>query len=408
MSYRWPALATATLFGLAACADAPTTPARSAPRLAAAAAEPSGAPSAAPSADVLAQTPWADRFAYALQPYSNAFPWGQTWTSTPGYAYSSSGGAITFTRLAPGSYNVNFEGLGRPGLLVNDQYGSTQEVVLATAAFTGLPSVTCNAISWMNWLSVTRLTARVDCMDATGQGVDTPFSVVVVGDRSLQGRHAFAVADQPTTPQYAPDPRFAFTTGPSLLGVAHNASVGDWDWRMGTGAPTGAIHLVNAHAPSSAAAKENCKIVEYKSLGPRVRCFDTDAQPRDVPYQVLQASRGRAGRRFGFAWADQPSSTAPYAPYAGYVHNSAGGAVQVQRLATGSYRVFFQWLHSALPDRHETVQLTSFGAGYSTCNTRGWQPANVPGLGDGLAVYVSCANQNGQPMDSRFNVMVAE
>jgi hypothetical protein len=368
---------------------------------------PTPSPDLARAAGINAQV---DRFAWAVQPYNDAFPWGQTWTPTAGYSYNSSGGAITFTRLDVGSYNVNFEGLSRPGIGINDQFGTNSEVVVATAAFVGLPGIRCNALSWMSWLSVSRLTARVDCVNAAGQFVDTPFSVLVVGDASLSGPHAFALADKPTLAQYTPDKRWSYTTGPGVLGVAHNAFVGGWDWRMGTGAPAGKIHLVNANANPSAPTKEHCQIAEYKSLGASVRCFDHLGAPKDAPYQILQVGRGRYGKRFGFAWADQHTRPvgSPYSPHASYVYNSSGGAVQVERLSFGYYRVVFQGLQSSVPGRYENVQVSAFGGTYTTCNTNGWLATNHPTLGPSLTMNVMCSNKNGQPTDSRFNVMVIE
>jgi hypothetical protein len=385
------ATAATALLGLAACApdDLASPKSHAAP------------PTATTVADAGISTP-ADRFAYAVQPYGPSAPAG-SWTPIPGYAYNSSGGAITFTRLDVGSYSINFEGLSRAGITLDNPSGSGSETVIATAAFTGLPGLTCHALSWFSWGSVSRLTARVDCTNAAGQSVDTPFSVLVVGDGSLPAPSAFALADQPTAAQYTPSPRWSYTSGPGVLRVAHNPFVGGWDWGMGTGAPAGKIHLLNASSAGDA-----CKIAEYKSLGPSVRCFRKDGQPHDIQYQILQASRGRPGRRFGFAWAEQQSTTAAYSPYPGYVYNSAGGAVQVQRLSAGYYRVFFQGLQSSIPGQYENVQLSSFGPSYSTCGTNGWRTTSDPSLGNGLAIWVLCSNQYGQPVDSRFNVMVIE
>jgi hypothetical protein len=405
MPHRWTsraALAATLLLSLAACAPdhlaSPT--ARPAPAQAVASTTPLAVPSPDGGGGI---NTLVDRFAYALQPYNAAFPWGQTWTSMAGYYYNSSGGAITFTRLGQGSYSVNFEGLSRPGITLDNPSGYGSETVLATTVLTGVPGLTCRAVSWFSWGSVSRLTARVDCVDANGQYWDTPFNILVVGDGSLPAPSAFAIGDQPTALQYLPDPKWSYTSGPYTLRVGHNPFVGGWDWGMGTGAPAGKIHLVNSHT-----AQELCQIAEYKSLGPSVRCFDTEGVGRDVQYQVLQVSRGRPGRRFGFAWADQYTSRVPYSPHPSYVYNSSGGAVQVQRLSFGYYKVFFQGLNSPNPDQHENVQITGFGASYSACNTNGWETVNHPTLGTGLSVYVMCTNQNGQPTDSRFNLMVIE
>jgi hypothetical protein len=376
------------LLGLAACAsDDPASPPQTAPG--------STPPRETTSGATLA-TP---RFAYAVVPL---LPSGAvSFTPPTMYSFNSAGGAISVTPLATGSYNVHFEGLSRPGMSLSNPNGVGSETVVTTAHYSVYaPPATCNVLTWMSWLSVSRLTARVDCFNsATGQPVDAPFSILVVGNGALPPRNAFALANQPTATLYTPDPKYSYTTGPGALGVSR-VGVGSWDWRMGTGSPAGAIHLVNA-----ATNTEVCRIAEYKSLGPNVRCSNTDGAPRDVVYQLLQVSRGRENKRFGFAWADQATRTTPYAPYAGYAYNSTGGPVQVQRLGVGEYTVSFAGLWTSDPTGHrEVVQLSAFGAGFAACRTMGVyrQQSST------LVVQVHCTNHDGQLADSRFNVMVIE
>jgi hypothetical protein len=388
---------------LAACAPDDLASPRSAPTPTAAVA---AATPAADGAGLLATTP--PRLAYA---YSTQWEWWPTsWTPSPAYAYNSSGGAINFTRLSPGSYRVDFEGLSRPGITLSNPLGNGSETVIATAYSQDTPGVVCNALSWFSWGSVNRLTARVDCVNsATNQFVDSRFNILVVGDGALPAPSAFAFADKPTAAQYTPDPKWSYTSGPGVLGVAHNPFVGGWDWRMGTGAPAGKVHLVNAHANDVAPTRDLCKIAEYKSLGASVRCFDNDGVPRDLKYQVLQLSRGRAGKRFGFAWADQHTrrDTTAYAPHASYAYNSSGGAVHVQRYRTGVYAVRFRGLQGAWYGPAANVQVSSFGPTFTSCSVHSWYDETPPSQ-SGLLVWVQCADQNGQPADSRFNVMVIE
>ena len=400
------ALAAGALVSLAACAPDDLASPKSDPARVPAAVE---APAAADAA-VAGVNVQADRFAYA---YSQQWEWWpSSWTPSPEYSYNSSGGTITFSRLSPGSYRVDFEGLSRPGISLSNPLGEGSETVVATAYAQDGPGVVCNAVSWFSWGSVSRLTARVDCVNsATNQLVDSRFNILVVGDASLPAPSAFALADKPTALQYTPDPKWSYTSGPGVLGVAHNPFVGGWDWRMGTGSPVGKIHLVNAHANPSAPTRELCKIAEYKSLGPSVRCFDSDGVPRDVQYQLLQIGRGRPGRRFGFAWAEQQTRPigSPYSPHPWYVYNSSGGAVEVKRHAVGIYTVKFAGLQNPSPGfgPRAHVQVSSFGPVFSSCNVHSWYDDTAAGS-PGTLIWVRCADQHGQPADSRFNVMLIE
>jgi hypothetical protein len=320
---------------------------------------------------------------------------------SPSPAYSSAGGPVVLQRVAVGQYRADFHKLGRtPDAAGTGAHGT--EVALATSAVAG---VACNAALWSSAPADTTLQVHVSCADvATGAYRDARFNVLVVGDASLPARSAFALAEQPTATLYAPDAAYRYTSGPGALGVSRRG-VGDWELRLGTGAPQGAIQLVNTFS-----GRRVCKIAEYKSLGPRVRCYGTDGQhePQDVQFQVLQAEHGRPGRRFGLAWADQPTRATPYAPHAAYVRNSSGGAVRVARAGVGAYAVRFEGLQRPGPLRREHVQLTAFGPGFSSCTLGGVRddpPSSTPAA---LVVDVRCTDQHGQLADSRFNVMVIE
>jgi hypothetical protein len=398
------ALAAASLFALAACAPDELASPRTRPAATPAVVAPSPAGDVA-GALTTTSTP---RLAYA---YSTQWEWWpSSWTASPAYSYSSSGGAITFTRLSPGSYRVDFEGLSRPNISPSNPLGDGSETVVATAYSQDQPGVVCNALSWFSWGSVSRLTARVDCVDTgTNQFVDSRFNILVVGNGSLPAPSAFLLADKPTATQYLADPKWSYRSGTGLLGVSHAAAVGSWDLRMGNGNPAGTTFLVNAHANPSAPTRELCKVGEFKSLGPNVRCFDADGQPRDVQYQALQVGRGRAGKRFGFAFADQPSRTTPYAAHAAWSYNSSGGDIQVTRGALGVYAVRFRGLQGTWYGPGAHVQVTPYGPAFASCNVHSWYDETPPSTSTpGLLVWVRCANQHGQPVDSRFSAMVIE
>jgi hypothetical protein len=398
-SRAW-ALAAGAVLGLAACES--TGPVSPTPNV-------SPARASAPAADTAAATASADRAASAAVTSTPrlAYAWSQvpnnltgSWAPPTYYSYNSGNGNIVIARTDPGRYKVHFWGLRRP-----PEGGAV--TVLATAHTPDTPNVKCAVESFTDNEpeGYNRLVATVLCVDLTTKArTDSRFNILVVGNGALPERSAFALGgSHPLLPAQPLDPAFSWTSGPGTLAFATAAAPGSYDWRMGTGSPAGAIHLVNG-------LRENqvCNVSEYKSLGPTVKCFDhtSGGQPSLGYFTLLQASRGRPGMRFGFAWAEQQTRTTPYAPYPAYAYNSSGGAVQVRRFGVGSYGVYFAGLNPPIGyGQHETVLATAFGPNFASCSVSSWG-LNFNPLG--LVVGVRCSNAAGQPVDSRFNVMVME
>jgi hypothetical protein len=396
------ALATGALLALAACSPDDLTAPRPRP---VPTVETVAAPTDGVAADGLGIFNPLPRLAYA---WSQEESWPGPWTPFPSLRYSSSGGAITFQRFNTGTYRVDFEYLGRLGVTPSNPYGTGTESVIATAYTQGAPGVVCNATSWFTWTDRNRLSAYVECMNtATNQLVDSRFNILVVGDGALPGRSAFAIGDKPAAAQYVADPRWSFTSGTGVIAVTNAPPIGSWDWRTGNGSPAGTTFLVNAHYNFAGPVKELCKVGEFRSLGPNVRCFDADGQAHDVQHQVLQLERGRPGKRFGFAFADQPTRTTPYAAHPAWSYSSSGGAIQVSRGALGVYAVRFRGLQGQIYGPQTNAQVTAYGPTPTTCNLHSWydeSTATIPGI----LVQVRCTDQNGQPADSRFSVVVIE
>ena len=99
--------------------------------------------------------------------------------------------------------------------------------------------------------------------------------------------------------------------------------------------------------------------------------------------------------------------TTAYVPHASYVHNSSGGAVHVQRYQTGVYGVRFRGLQGTTYGSKAHIQVSSFGPTFTSCSVHSWYDETPPAQ-PGIVAWVRCADQNGQPADSRFNVMLIE
>ena len=344
-----------------------------------------GVASPPPIGAALPPTRTVTRLAYVLAYDSTAATYVPTHDS-----YNSAGAVNEIQHIGIGHYAVLFGGLSS---LVT---GGGKETVIATGY--GVALSVCNADFWFNSQLDGKVHVRVDCFNRiTGAPADSKFTLLMVGNGALPDRHAFAIASQPTALSYTPDPAYSFTTGTSPMLVTKNAGAGDWLVQLGTANPVGSTYLASPQDGQS-----QCAIAEWKSLGARVRCFDQAGASADVPFKALQLSRGRPGARFGFAWANLPT-TASYTPNPNYSYNSSGGAIMAEHVGLGQYVVAFAGLTSGGTPRPLNVQVTPFGVAYASCHVSTWyDDANW------LIVWTFCFDKQGNQLDTRFNVVVME
>jgi hypothetical protein len=145
------------------------------------------------------------------------------------------------------------------------------------------------------------------------------------------------------------------------------------------------------------AGSEECKV---EGWGPQladmhvyVRCFDANGASVDTMF-TASFTRPIASSRFGYVWANQPSS-ASYTPSSYYRYNSTGGANTITRSSAGIYQVTFPGLGGA----GGSVDVTGYGSGSESCRVGswGWSGANA-------LVNVRCQDTNGNPVDSYFDL----
>jgi hypothetical protein len=401
------AIAATLTAGLAACAsDAPVAPAS---RLAPASVADT-APSAVPSNDLVTYphsfTVPRVAYAYSSVPFNSTGSWKPSILEK----YSSSNDSIVVSRVSNGRYVVSLWGLGRP--LAG---GEPLPVAIVTAHAPASPGMRCTATyrDDTRTSGLNRMVVHVQCKNpVTNILTDSRFWIHVVGAGALPPRLAFAFAGQPTTQTYTPGPAWSYTSGPygPVTITHHTVFAGDYYVNTGSGSPQGSVHLVNSNSVSDV-----CKVAEFKSFGPRVRCFDVwnGGQLHNMTFDVLQMSRGVPGRRFGFAWADQYTNPAPYTPNTNYSYNS-GQRILVQRLGVGDYAVDFQSLLDQIVGnlwRTPIIQVTSFGTAFSACSVASWDRVvhnEIVPIIQWRRVRVRCTDSIGQPEDSRFSVMVTE
>jgi hypothetical protein len=287
------------------------------------------------------------------------------------------------------------------------RHPGNKEIVMTTTY--GATASQCTVPAWGSSASgedslwVTTFCVAMPSVDR----VDGQFGTLVVGNNSMSGASAFAIADQPWAASYTPDTTRSFTTGTGAMSI-QRIGVGDYYVNLGTGSPQGSTYLVN-----SAYEGVVCGIGEWKNFGVRVRCFDQTGASVDAQYYVLQVAGGQYSKNpygavypYAFAWADQRSATVPYTPNSSYARSSVGGTstgpITVTRTSVGDYQVEFGGFGNPQEDT-ENVQLTPFGFTYATCTLL--SVTNSAG-GTSRVVRVQCRDQHGALTDSRFNVLV--
>ena len=357
----------------------------------------------APSRDLVVTDPVGvervtNRFAYLWAHEEHA----ASYIPMPEYSFNASGGAIQITHLTTGSYRVNIDGVVTP---------TDHKIGLSVVAY-GATTFGC-AVKFPLRYDDTQLQVLVDCYDrVTHVPVDTRFSLLAVGDQSVPGRSAFAKIhdNYPGPPSYAPDSTTSFTTGDSIL-VGYNdpANLGDLNVRFGTGTATGTTVLVTVGTandqPWPPLRMSSCMIGGWLSSSVDVHCFDSNGEPYFQDAYILQLERGRAGRRMGFALANQPTVDS-YTPTAAHSYNSSGYPITVTRTAIGRYTVEFMGLTKYL-GHSENVQVTPVVGGTpAACKVVKW--VNSAAM-NSLLVLVECRTiPSGAYRDAKFNVVVIE
>ena len=307
------------------------------------------------------------------------------------------GASISPQRLSAGYYSTTINGM-------SDYYHPGNKEIVMTTTY-GSKTVQCAVPAWGSSTSVDQLWVTNFCDDmVTKQQVDAEFATLIVGNRSMSGTSAFAVADQFWSASYTPDTARSFTTGTGSM-LIQRIGVGDYYVSLGTGSPQGTTYMVN-----SAYELAICGVGEWKNFGVRVRCYDENGASVDAQFYVLQVGGGRylldpygVTAPYAFAWADQRSATVPYTPNTSYSRSGPrGGPITVTRTSVGDYQVEFVGLEDPFGDP-QTVHVTPFGLTYAQCNVTGIQDSPA---GTSELVRVKCYDQHGALIDSRFNVLL--
>ena len=330
------------------------------------------------------------RFAYLWANQSTAAI-GVPYTPSTAYSYNRMSKPNSATHTGTGSYTVRLGGMFKPGFaepetFIVTPYGSSSR---------------CTVGGWGNVNF--DMQVSVNCVNTVGAAADAQFTLLMVSNLSLPGRHAFAWADQPFAASYTPSVDYSFTsshlTSPPM--VMSRSSVGTYNADLKSPRPAGGppeTYLVTAYGSTD----HQCSIGSWGTTA-SVRCYSRagGGAPADSKYDILTATLGFPGLRAGFAWANSPGS-ASYTPNTSYSYSSSGGLITITRSGVGTYKVNFAGLQK-LPGHTENVQISGYGSGFRTCAIGNWLNS-----ANGLSVNLSCRDVKGALVDSFYTILVFE
>jgi hypothetical protein len=310
-----------------------------------------------------------------------------SYTPLASYASNSTGGPITITRSGNGAYAVRFVGLGR----ADGQRENVQVTSYLEMSYCGIGS----------WQTVgADLVVNVLCFSPAGMAMDSRYTVLVTGARTLASRTGFALADQPSAISYRPTSRHSSASGDVAIARSaagtYQVSFANLSRGPGSGPETVMVTQVGS-------GSNRCFVLNwnYSGFTANIRCTDRAGALTDAQFSILVMERGRAGQRTGFLWANEPAS-ADYTPDNVYSHNSAGLVINARRTGPGVYQVSWDGLIKG--PGTETVLVTAYGAADRFCRTSFWGMASATTF----QVTVACFDPTGAPADSRFDVITVQ
>lgn len=312
----------------------------------------------------------------------------------PADQYNATGGGTIVSRSGTGEYLVTFERMAKVDT-------SFRETVLVTPLGSG--GERCHLQGWGDNPNGVDLDVSVRCFTFSGQRVDSRFSVLVVGSHSLPARFGFTLAGDATA-AYAPQADRTFSSFSNGVGILRSTAGSYLVQLDGAIDDTPQNYFVSTVGGGDAL----CKVSSWnRNVWGSVNCYAPSGALSDARFSMLMLDGGRPGRRYGFAWANEPAGSlgAEYVPHLLYQRTSSGQPVRITRVATGSYRVQFRGLQRT-GTQLETVQVSPFGGGLFSCEVQGWGNNTE---GNALEATVRCFNRGtAAPADTYFTILVLE
>ncbi|WP_328405087.1 hypothetical protein OHS70_37420 [Streptomyces sp. NBC_00390] len=155
------------------------------------------------------------------------------------------------------------------------------------------------------------------------------------------------------------------------------------------------------HVTAYGATSHSCNVAGWAPVGDRldvrVRCFTPSGSRANTRFTASFVNTAYLGGRFGYLWANQPSSSS-YTPSTTYQFNSSGATNTITRSGVGQYSVRLPGIGSAAGH----VQVTAYGDVTARCKVVNWYPSGTAQIAD-----VRCFTLGGALRDTRFSFTYA-
>ncbi len=320
-------------------------------------------------------------------------PLGEPYTPFATYTTNATGGNVRIARGGTGNYAVTFEKMGRSAAL------DSRDIALVSAY--GTSGALCNPVASNNSADGRDLVVSVSCADLGGTPVNSRFTMAVVGSRSLAGQHAFLTTIAISDPTVDAQKIFS-----SSGAAPTSSSAGGGDYLLDFGLSALSKSTVFGLSNQGANGRD-CNARNWNNLvgTATVRCVASSngsAQSSRISAIMLEA--GRAGKTWGFAYANQSSPTidVPYEPSSAYQALSNGQVVTITRRATGAYTVRFPGVAGPAG---QTVLVSAYGESPGPCKIASW---NEEAANDLVADVRCWSRATGLPANSRFTVLMLQ
>ncbi len=193
---------------------------------------------------------------------------------------------------------------------------------------------------------------------------------------------AYVWGNNATAANYTPSSSYA-----KGAGNIRRTAVGRYTWAVPGGEVSGKGNVqVSAYGNNA----NHCQVVSWGG-SVNVACFNQAGAPVDSQFTALALNGGSASN-VAYVWANNPTA-ASYTPSGAYAY-SPGATPRITRSGTGTYRV---QLANSMVTSGATIMVTAYGSTPAHCRIVSW---------GGGAANVKCLNMAGQPVDSRYSLLV--
>jgi hypothetical protein len=315
-----------------------------------------------------------------------------------GYAYSTSSGAISFTRIGLGKYKVSFAGMGGNGILVGGN---------AQANAYGDSAGYCKVNHWD--ANGADFDVFVDCYSPAGAAHDDLFTTFVTWPRSgSTGPNGYVRHELNPSVPGLPDPTYAFNSGNRPVAYV-NVGVGNAEMDY-QGLDTSTNALMNGLITGYGSDPNRCNA--YVMGGPFdvgtyrqfASCYTPAGAPVDGEFSAYFAEPFGTGSPVGLGYAYVTGDAAIGTPTSisnRYSYNSASGGMVYTHTGTGVYSVTFTALGAVNGARGGMVQV-NMNEGGGMCKVAGWSG------GTDMSATVKCFSATGVPTDWQFMIWMVQ